>query len=214
MNFLPQHVDNGYLKVLIVAEALVAEMSSNFSAILIASACVLNSIPTISLCWTPSFIEEELLHCYYLCTPIRRVSIGSERTARAVEQSDRNHRRMTSLPMHDRTPAARAVRRMAASASPVLGPFLYGSTGMSHEEQRKLLPYSDWMTSKPSGTLHMCVPFVNLRKPGCAGFLAIRAPKIFNPMVEDGHPSTMSPRRDGSRASYPATIKLTPYLRS
>jgi hypothetical protein len=34
MNFPPQHVDNGYLKVLIVAEALVAEMSSNFFAIL------------------------------------------------------------------------------------------------------------------------------------------------------------------------------------
>jgi hypothetical protein len=35
--------------------------------------------------------------------------------------------------------------------------------------------------------IHMRVPSVRLRKPGCAGFSAIGAPKIFNPMVEDDH---------------------------
>ena len=46
--------------------------------------------------------------------------------------------------------------------------------------------------------IHMCVPSVCLRKPGCTGFLAIGTPKIFSPVVEDDHPSIMSPRRDGS----------------
>ena len=46
--------------------------------------------------------------------------------------------------------------------------------------------------------IHMCVPSVRLRKQGCAGFSAIRTPKIFNPVVEDDHPSNMSLRRDGS----------------
>jgi hypothetical protein len=44
----------------------------------------------------------------------------------------------------------------------------------------------------------MCVPSVRLRKPGYAGFSAIGTPKIFSPVVEDDHPSIMSPRRDGS----------------
>jgi hypothetical protein len=57
MNFAPERVDHGYLKVLIVAEALVAEVPGNFSRqYSIASACVLNPIPTLSLCGTPSFI--------------------------------------------------------------------------------------------------------------------------------------------------------------
>jgi hypothetical protein len=47
--------------------------------------------------------------------------------------------------------------------------------------------------------IHMCVPSVRLRKPGCAGFSAIRAPKIFNPVVEDDHRGT-------DQASYTATI--------
>jgi|ERR1700722_1944335 len=46
--------------------------------------------------------------------------------------------------------------------------------------------------------IYMCVPSVRLRKPGCAGFSAIRTPKIFCPVVEDDHPSIMRPRRDGS----------------
>jgi hypothetical protein len=46
--------------------------------------------------------------------------------------------------------------------------------------------------------IHMCVPSVRLRKPGYAGSLAIGTPKIFSPVVEDDHPSIMSPRRDGS----------------
>jgi hypothetical protein len=33
--------------------------------------------------------------------------------------------------------------------------------------------------------IHVCVPSVRLRKPGCAGFSAIGTPQIFNPTVED-----------------------------
>jgi hypothetical protein len=33
--------------------------------------------------------------------------------------------------------------------------------------------------------IHMCVPSVLLRKPGCAGFSAVGTPQIFNPTVED-----------------------------
>jgi hypothetical protein len=54
----------------------------------------------------------------------------------------------------------------------------------------------------------MCVPSVRLRKPGCAGFSAIRTPKVFNPLVEDDHPSNMA-YGETDQASYPATIKLT-----
>jgi hypothetical protein len=87
MNFAPQRVDHGYLEVLIVAEALVAEVPGNFSAIL----------DCFRLCFEldPDFIpmrdailhiEEKLLHCDYLCTPIRRVSIRSKRTVPSGNQ--------------------------------------------------------------------------------------------------------------------------------
>ena len=49
--------------------------------------------------------------------------------------------------------------------------------------------------------IHMWAPSVRLRKPGCAGLLAIRTPKVFSPVVEDDHPSIMSQRRDGSSQS-------------
>src|ERR1700688_2289378 len=83
MNFAPQRVDHGYLEVLIVAEALVAEVPGNFSAILDCFRLCFELDPdSISMGDAILHIEEELLHCYYLCTPIRRVSIRSERTAR------------------------------------------------------------------------------------------------------------------------------------
>jgi hypothetical protein len=47
--------------------------------------------------------------------------------------------------------------------------------------------------------IHMGAPTVPLRKPGCAGFLASGTSKIFNPVVEDDHPSIMSARKGGSR---------------
>ena len=46
--------------------------------------------------------------------------------------------------------------------------------------------------------IHVYVPSVRLRKPGCAGLSANGTPKVFNPAVWDDHRSTMSLRRDGS----------------
>src|ERR1700730_18247640 len=40
------------------------------------------------------------------------------------------------------------------AAAPLRRPYtLYGSTGLPHEEQQKLLPFSDWIALKPWGTL-------------------------------------------------------------
>jgi hypothetical protein len=94
MNFAPQRVDHGYFKVLIVAEALVAEVSGNFSAILDCFCLCFELDPdSISMGDAILHIEEELLHGDYLCTPIRRVSICSGER-RAAQRSDRNHCRI------------------------------------------------------------------------------------------------------------------------
>src|ERR1700722_18901700 len=82
MNFAPQRVDHGYLEVLIVAEALVAEVPGNFSAILDCFCLCFELDPdSVSMGDAILHIEEELLHCDYLCTPIRRVSNCSKPTA-------------------------------------------------------------------------------------------------------------------------------------
>src|ERR1019366_6489556 len=78
---------------------------------------------------------------------------------------------------------------------------------VDHDDQVDLVPTDGsgdhlWRSAVKDLTLirdiHTCVPSVRLRKPGCAGFSAIRTPKIFNPVVEDDHPSNMSLRQDGS----------------
>jgi hypothetical protein len=53
---------------------------------------------------------------------------------------------------------------------------------------------------------HMCVPTILLRKPGFAGFSAIRTPKIFNPVFENGHLPNMSLPAGTNQANYHDTI--------
>jgi hypothetical protein len=143
MNFAPQRVDHGYLKVLIVAKALVAEVSGNFSTILDGFRLRFELDPdSISMGDAILHIEEELLHCDYLCTQMQRVNICSERTARR-QQSDRDHCRMIGLPMHDRTPAARGVRRMAAPDAPALRRFFTASRGRDGDRMMLHQPSPD-----------------------------------------------------------------------
>jgi hypothetical protein len=76
MNFPPQRVDDGYLKVLVVAEALVAEVLGNFSAMPNRFCICFELDPNcISMRDAILHIEEKLLHCYTSDTPIRRVRI-------------------------------------------------------------------------------------------------------------------------------------------
>jgi len=56
MNFASQRVDDGYLKVLIVAEAVVAKSTLECA---IASTLLSNSIPMRSRIGTPSFISKK-----------------------------------------------------------------------------------------------------------------------------------------------------------
>jgi len=63
MNFAPQRVDHGYLEILIVAEALVAEVSGNFSAMLDCFCLCCELHPNqISMRDAIFHIEEKLLH--------------------------------------------------------------------------------------------------------------------------------------------------------
>jgi hypothetical protein len=123
MNLASQLVNHRYLEVLIVTETLVAEVPDNFSAVRnCLRLCFEFNSNAISMRDAIFQVEEKFLHRDYLCAPIRHVSIRSERTARAVQQSDRNHCRTVGLPMHDRMPTARGLRSMAAPDAPALGP--------------------------------------------------------------------------------------------
>src|ERR1039457_6695595 len=67
MNFAPQRVDHGYLKVLVVTEALVAEVLGHHPAVLdrLNAAVEFNSSP-VSQRNAIYHIEEKCLHCHYL----------------------------------------------------------------------------------------------------------------------------------------------------
>jgi hypothetical protein len=79
MNLAAQRVDHGYLKVLIVAEALVAEVLGNFSAMPNRFRICLELDPDcISMRDTVFHIEEKLLHAITSEIPIRCVRIRSE----------------------------------------------------------------------------------------------------------------------------------------
>jgi hypothetical protein len=59
MNFPPQRVDDGYLKVLVVAEALVAEVLGNFSAMPNRFCICFELDPNCISMRTPSFISKK-----------------------------------------------------------------------------------------------------------------------------------------------------------
>jgi hypothetical protein len=63
MNFPPQRIDHGYLEVLVIAEALVAEVLGNFSAMPNSFRICLELDPNcISMRDAIFHIEEKLLH--------------------------------------------------------------------------------------------------------------------------------------------------------
>src|ERR1017187_8049025 len=81
MNLAPQLVDHEYLQVLVVAQALIAEVPDNLVAVLDCLFLCFELGPDDIPMRDPIFhIEEEFLHLYYLCTPIRRAGIRSRRS--------------------------------------------------------------------------------------------------------------------------------------
>jgi hypothetical protein len=85
MNFASQRIDDGYLKVLIVAQALVAKMLREHMAVLdrFNVGVELNSNP-VAQRNAVFHIEEKCLHCHYLARLYRSLASSADRRAEAT----------------------------------------------------------------------------------------------------------------------------------
>jgi hypothetical protein len=85
MNFASQRIDDGYLKILIVAQALVAKMLREHPAVLdrFNVGVELNSNP-VAQRNAVFHIEEKCLHCHYLARLYRSLASSADRRREAT----------------------------------------------------------------------------------------------------------------------------------